>query len=148
MNICSGQCKYIIAIYELGMLKNNKPVRSIDIAQHLGVTRPSVSKMLKRMSCNGFIEEDCSQKVILTAEGLETAKGLYYRYRMLYMFFRRVLHESKENANLRQFYSFLHFHPIHLKNYPKSWKRTLKEVKQEDNRHSVLKILFPMGNNH
>lgn len=98
MNICSGQCKYIIAIYELGMLKNNKPVRSIDIAQHLGVTRPSVSKMLKRMSCNGFIEEDCSQKVILTAEGLETAKGLYYRYRMLYMFFRRVLHESKENA--------------------------------------------------
>ena len=54
MKLCAGQYKYLLTVYELS--KTLKTVRSVDIANSLSVTRPSVSKMLKCMARLELIE--------------------------------------------------------------------------------------------
>ena len=43
MELCAGQCRYLLCIYQLE--HDRKRIRCVDIANDLGVTRPSVSKM-------------------------------------------------------------------------------------------------------
>lgn len=56
MKLCAGQYKYLLTVYELS--KTLKTVRSVDIANSLSVTRPSVSKMLKCMARLELIEPE------------------------------------------------------------------------------------------
>lgn len=47
--------------------------RQVDIAQRLGVAQPTVAKMLKRLSTDGFIQQRPYRGVFLTTEGRELA---------------------------------------------------------------------------
>ena len=64
MKLCAGQCKYLIVLYHL--CHENSIVKSVDIANTLSVTRPSVSRMLKCMANLGLINQDYSSNVSLT----------------------------------------------------------------------------------
>ena len=56
MKPCSGQIKYLIAIKEIADSGEN--VRCVTISRHLGVSRPSVSKMLRGLVSRGYVHED------------------------------------------------------------------------------------------
>jgi len=58
-------------------------IRSIDIAAHLGVTKPSVSYATKRLRENGYITMDKDGLITLTQTGLEIAQRIYERHRVL-----------------------------------------------------------------
>ncbi len=62
-------------------------IRSIDIADHLGVTKPSVSYATKRLRENGYITMDHSGFITLTDSGREIAENIYGRHKMLTEFF-------------------------------------------------------------
>jgi Mn-dependent DtxR family transcriptional regulator len=62
-------------------------IRSIDIAEHLGVTKPSVSYATKRLRENGYITMDRSGFITLTDAGMEIADRIYRRHKMLTEFF-------------------------------------------------------------
>lgn len=69
------------------MLKQQKGyVRSIDIAAELGVTKPSVSYATKRLRENGYITMNPDGLISLTDAGLEIARRMYDRHRMLTAF--------------------------------------------------------------
>ena len=51
--------------------------RSIDIAEELGVTKPSVSHATKIMRENGYISMDASNYITLTEKGREIAEKMY-----------------------------------------------------------------------
>ena len=72
MKTCSGQIRYLIAIREL--LEKDEYIRCVNISNHLGVSRPSVSKMLRCLAESGFVYEDFCNSVVLTPEGRETAE--------------------------------------------------------------------------
>ena len=63
------------------ILKNeNGNVRSIDIAHHLGFSRPSVSIAMKNLRENGYIDVDDNGYISLLAKGMEIAETMYERH--------------------------------------------------------------------
>ena len=58
-------------------------IRSIDIANELGVTKPSVSYATKRLRENGYITMDKDGLITLTDKGLQIAKSMYERHQVI-----------------------------------------------------------------
>ena len=61
-------------------------IRSIDIAKHLGVTKPSVSYAVKRLRESGYITMESNGPISLTPPGMEIAKRTYERHTALVSF--------------------------------------------------------------
>lgn len=58
-------------------------VRSIDIANELGFSKPSVSIAMKNLKENGYIVIDSSGMISLTDKGREIAEKIYERHTLL-----------------------------------------------------------------
>ena len=58
-------------------------IRSIDIAEHLGVTKPSVSYATKRLRENGYITMDKDGLITLTESGMSIATKMFQRHKIL-----------------------------------------------------------------
>lgn len=58
-------------------------IRSIDIAKHLGVTKPSVSYAVKRLKENGYINMEPNGPITLTPDGLKIAQRVYERHKTI-----------------------------------------------------------------
>ena len=58
-------------------------VRSIDIVNELGFSKPSVSVAMKNLRNNGFITMDSSGFITLTEGGRKIADMIYERHRIL-----------------------------------------------------------------
>ena len=58
-------------------------IRSIDVADHMGVTKPSVSYAVKRLRENGYITMDPEGPLHLTETGLAIAKRIFERHELL-----------------------------------------------------------------
>ncbi|WP_026506574.1 metal-dependent transcriptional regulator [Butyrivibrio sp. MC2013] len=70
------------------MLKEkNGYIRSVDIAEMLSVTKPSVSIAVKRLRENGYLEMNHSGFITLTDKGQEIAEKIYTRHKTLTSFF-------------------------------------------------------------
>ena len=66
------------------VLKNkNGAVRSIDIANELGFSKPSVSVAMKNLRENGYIEVDSSGYITLLNSGRQIAEKIYERHTTL-----------------------------------------------------------------
>nr|WP_027352468.1 MULTISPECIES: metal-dependent transcriptional regulator [Lachnospiraceae] len=66
------------------MLKNrNGYVRSIDIAEELDFSKPSVSVAMKNLRENGYIGIDENGHISLQEKGLEIAERMYERHTLL-----------------------------------------------------------------
>ena len=66
------------------MLKEERGyIRSIDVAEKLGVTKPSVSYATKRLRESGYISFDPAGMILLLPPGLEIAERMYERHMLL-----------------------------------------------------------------
>ena len=81
MKIQESAENYLEAILVLS--KKNSFVRSIDIASHLGFSKPSVSVAMKNLRLNGYIEVDKNGSITLTSDGLQIAEQIYERHTFL-----------------------------------------------------------------
>jgi DtxR family Mn-dependent transcriptional regulator len=82
------------------ILKERKgSVRSIDIANELGYTKPSVSRAVKILADKGLLVMDPGGELVLTDKGLEIANAIYERHRILSEFFVTVLGVDKSLAD-------------------------------------------------
>lgn len=65
------------------MINNEKGVvRSIDIAEALQVSKPSVSIAMKKLSEHGYIIMDKDNHISLTDKGQEVAEAMYERHKL------------------------------------------------------------------
>ena len=70
------------------MIKERKGyVRSIDVANQLNVSKPSVSYATKRLRENGYISFNEDGMISLTEEGMSIASKIYTRHKVLTDFF-------------------------------------------------------------
>ncbi len=70
------------------ILKHNKGyIRSIDVAQQLGVTKPSVTYTTKRLKEKGYIVMDESNYITITENGMQIAEKILHRHNTLASFF-------------------------------------------------------------
>lgn len=72
---------YLESIYVLS--KKNMPVRSIDIAEHMGYSKPSVCRAVALLKKEGFIKVDNDGYITLTNIGKDKALQIYERHTML-----------------------------------------------------------------
>lgn len=61
-------------------------VRSVDVANHLGYSKPSISVAMKRLRENGYITLDGNGHLILTGSGLAIALNIYEKHLVLTQF--------------------------------------------------------------
>lgn len=66
--------------------KSRGYVRSVDVAEHMGVTKPSVTYATKRLRENGYIEMDKDGLITLTEAGMAIAAKMLQRHRTLTRF--------------------------------------------------------------
>ena len=78
----SGE-NYLEAILMLKKEKGN--VRSIDVAHHLNVSKPSVSIAMKGLKEEGYITIDDAGGITLTEAGLQIADKMFERHHILAM---------------------------------------------------------------
>lgn len=66
------------------MIKNEKGiVHSIDIANHLGFSKPSVSRAVTNLRHDGYLTMKDDGELELTEKGLSTAQHVYERHTIL-----------------------------------------------------------------
>ena len=58
-------------------------VRSIDIVEHMGYSKPSVSRAMGLLKNGGFIHVDADGYITLTDEGRDIATKIYERHTIL-----------------------------------------------------------------
>lgn len=81
MKIKESAEDYLESILALSRVKTK--VRSIDIANRLKVTKPSVSVAMKKLRENGFITMDGDGYIFLTEEGKRIADKIYERHQFI-----------------------------------------------------------------
>ena len=84
-----SQEDYLKALYLLR--GDQRPVPTRDLAQRLGISSPSVSEMVTRLTAQGLVEHDRYRGQQLTREGRKVALELVRHHRLLEMFLVEVL---------------------------------------------------------
>ena len=72
---------YLETIYIL--TTTQAQVRSIDVAQHLGYSKPSVSRAVSLLKQGGFVTTDEDGFLSLTDDGMRAAKKIFERHTVL-----------------------------------------------------------------
>ena len=81
MKINQSAENYLETIYML--LQRNGEVRSIDIANELEFSKPSVSVAMKNLREHGYIEMTSDGYITLTDSGREIAERMYERHTLI-----------------------------------------------------------------
>ena len=75
MALTSAMEDYLEAV--LMMQKRHGYVRCVDVAEHLGVKKPSVSRAVKELSKSGHLVKNADGTLSLTELGLQFAEQIY-----------------------------------------------------------------------
>ena len=81
MQIHQSAEEYLECILKLS--KQRPVVRSIDIANDMNYSKPSISVAMKNLRLNGYISVDESGFITLTDSGMEIASNIYDRHLIL-----------------------------------------------------------------
>lgn len=74
----------------LVLSKQLKHVRAIDIARHMNFSKPSVSRAMKNLTSEGYINIDEQGHITLNSKGFEIANKIYERHQVLTKFFTSI----------------------------------------------------------
>ena len=96
-SLTRAQQDYLKALYQLH--GDHQPVPTRDLAQRLGISSPSVSEMVSRLSAQGLVEHDRYRGQQLTREGRKVALELVRHHRLLEMFLVQVLGYSLDEVH-------------------------------------------------
>ncbi len=75
---------YLETIYVLSQSKST--VRSIDVAEHMGYSKPSVSRAMGLLKQGGYVTADADGFLSLTDAGFAAAKSIFERHTVLTRF--------------------------------------------------------------
>lgn len=88
---------YLEAIVMLGGT-TKQAVRSVDVANRLGVSKASVNKAVNCLKENGYVEQPFYGGITLTASGQKYGRAIYKRHRYLTTFLAKELGIAPETA--------------------------------------------------
>ena len=81
MHIQESGEMYLETIHVL--YKKTGAVRAIDVCEHMGYSKPSVSRAMGILKSAGYIEVDKHGFITLTESGLDVANRMYERHTLL-----------------------------------------------------------------
>ena len=74
----------------LVLIRQGKAVRSIDIVDYMGYSKPSVSRAMGLLKSGGYIKVDENGFITLLEPGREVAEMIYERHTLLTQFLTRL----------------------------------------------------------
>src|SRR6202790_4764902 len=92
-----SQQDYLKALYLLH--GDQRPVPTRELAERLGISSPSVSEMVTRLTSQGLVEHDRYRGQQLTREGRKVALELVRHHRLLEMFLVQILGYSWDEVH-------------------------------------------------
>lgn len=81
MNLQESGEMYLESVYVLSQKIGN--VRSLDVAEYMGFSKPSVSRAVGLLKEGGYLVSDSNGYLVLTALGEERARKIYERHTIL-----------------------------------------------------------------
>ena len=87
---------YLEAIYEL--IEEKGYAKVVDIAEKLDLSGPSVTRMVQKLSREGFLKSEKYRGIIMTEKGKATARDMQRRHQLLREFLM-LLGVDKKTAN-------------------------------------------------
>ena len=84
MHIQESGEMYLETIYVL--TKQKPSVRAIDVSEHMGFSKPSVSRAVGLLRDAGLLEVEQNGSLLLTEAGLDLAKKIYERHTLITRF--------------------------------------------------------------
>ena len=81
MNLQESGEMYLETI--LILTEKNPHVRSIDVCEYMGFSKPSVSRAIGLLKSGGYVEVDSDGYLSLTELGAEVAHKMYSRHKLL-----------------------------------------------------------------
>ncbi len=87
---------YLETIYTL--TNKNGCVRSIDVCEHMGYSKPSVSRAVGLLKNGGYITVDRDGYITLTEEGFAVSKKIYERHTIITEFLSSLGVSQKDAA--------------------------------------------------
>ncbi len=72
---------YLETIYMLS--KKQNMVRSIDVVEHMGYSKPSVSRAVSVLKANGYLTVEENGALVLTPSGRAVGEKIYARHELL-----------------------------------------------------------------
>ncbi len=88
---------YLETIYILNEKKGN--VHSVDVARELGYSKPSISRAVSLLKKEGKLEVASDGTLILTESGLEEARAIYEKHKVLTEF---LMVTAKVNSSVAE----------------------------------------------
>ena len=74
----------------LALTLQNGHVRSVDVSEHMGYSKPSVSRAVNLLKNGGFILIDENSFISLTETGREIAQKIYNRHTVITAFLEKL----------------------------------------------------------
>ncbi len=87
---------YLEAVFVLSNQKGS--VRVTDIAEHLGVSKPSVNRAVNTLTQIGFLEHITYGEIVITPEGESYAANVLRRHKLIKQFLIDKLGVSEKSA--------------------------------------------------
>lgn len=75
------------------------PIRSVDVATKLGVSKASVNKAVNALKEKGLVDQPYYGDITLTDDGYEYGRSVLDRHHLLYTFLSKVLGIPEERAD-------------------------------------------------
>lgn len=98
MNQTESREDYLETI--LLLMKKNGSVRSIDIANELNYSKPSISRAVGILKANNYINVDSNGQITFTGIGLKHAESVYEKHTNIKKFLMSALKVSADNAEI------------------------------------------------
>ena len=124
----------------LMMQKRHGYVRCVDVAEHLGVKKPSVSRAVKELSKSGHLVKNADGTLSLTEWGLQFAEQIYEKH----LFFTQQLLEVGISPELAELDACRMEHVIsqesfeHLKNAYKGQSQILCKLQMMHEQSRII----------
>ena len=97
--MANGESKEMYLETILVLSQKKQTVRSVDIGEYMGYSKPSVSRAMGLLKDDGYIEEDYRDGIILTEKGKEIAANVYDRHITLTKMFESLGVDSETAAD-------------------------------------------------
>ena len=88
---------YLRGLYILQ--ERNSKIKSVDLADYLDVSKPSVSEMMKELDKEGFVDYRRYSSIRFTPKGKNMAKKLTSKHRLIEIFLKDVLKLNNKNLH-------------------------------------------------
>jgi len=120
---------YLETIFVLG--QDGNPVRSIDIVNELGFSKPSVSIAMKNLREKRLVEIDDNGHITLTHEGRQIAESMYERHMLIsdWLIYLGVDKKTAVNDACGMEHSMSEQSFVAIKKHIEEWKRDIYKNK-------------------